>query len=232
MEADRPCLLPNSLVADGWMNLGVIHTNRRELGAARAAYARALDAYAATVGERHPNARRILGNLAVLELASQNLDAAQRYLDRALALVDDLETTTDPDAAAIYTNYGDLELRRKRPADALAHYARARRMMEASLGADVLWVAFPLTGEAMALVELGRYEEAADAAQRALLIRKEAPAEEREASRFALARARWELGKHEDAMTLAEQARAALDPALPTHTELHAEITRWLADRP
>jgi hypothetical protein len=65
--------------------------------------------------------------------------------------------------------------------------------------------------------------------RRALTLASGADPHTRGAARFALARARWELGAHAEARSLAEQALADYEDARPHNRE---RIGEWLRSHP
>ena len=101
------------------------------------------------------------------------------------------------------------------------------------VGPDHQWTAIPLTALGKTLILEQRSREATPILERALHIREksEPNADLVAETRFALARARWELGQDRaGALMLAEAARDAYRK-MPGHAKDTAEVDAWLAGK-
>jgi tetratricopeptide (TPR) repeat protein len=123
--------------------------------------------------------------------------------------------------------------------EALAEDRASADAIRRAQGGENIPLAWPLTGEGEDLVALGRAREAIAPLERAVALREGSPAAIAEiaASRFALARALWEGGgDRARALSLAEEARAAIAPAAAAHDgwirHTHDDIDAWLAAHP
>ena len=122
----------------------------------------------------------------------------------------------------------------------LGRYAEAERDLRLAadlsaqwVGPDHPWTAYPLTALGKTLILEHQFREAAPVLERALRIRQksEPNAELVAETRFALARARWELGQDRNgALTLAEAARDAYRK-MPEQAKHAAEVDAWLAGK-
>lgn len=124
-------------------------------------------------------------------------------------------------------------------AAAASAYQRAYEAMEASVGADDPYLAFPLDGLGQALAELGRYTEAVEHLERALRLRagEDVPTGQRANTEFGLAQALWDAptdaGRdRQRARQLAEHAREGFQQAGPSSIESLESVEAWLANRP
>ena len=101
------------------------------------------------------------------------------------------------------------------------------------VGPDHQWTAIPLTALGKTLILEHHFREATPILERALRIREksEPNAELVAETRFALARARWELGQDRPgALMLAEAARDAYRK-MPGHAKDAAEVDAWMAGK-
>ena len=101
------------------------------------------------------------------------------------------------------------------------------------VGPDHQWTAIPLTALGKTLILEHHSREATSILERALRIREQSEpnAELVAETRFALARARWELGQDRTgALTLAEAARETYRK-MPGHAKDAAEVDAWLTGK-
>jgi hypothetical protein len=105
--------------------------------------------------------------------------------------------------------------------------------LEAAVGHDHKWLAYPLTASGIALIELHRPAEALAPLRRALDIRKrlEPSAADRGDTWFALARAQWETGQPVASRDAARAARAEYAKA-PAGADRLRTVEAWLAAHP
>ena len=222
---------PNTLVADGYVNLGVIEAERGENESALEHLAAALAIYDELGSADHPNVRRILTNMGSIEVQTGDFERARGHFDRVLASLPEVESSKDPEVGAVLTNYGDLLTALGEFETALNRHRQAEAIMTAAMGPEAPWVAYPLHGAAEDLLGLERWDEAAEAASRALAIRTQlsAPPVELEGTRWLLARARWGQRKRGEASTLLDTVRAGLDatPSDPAVSALRAKVEAW-----
>jgi eukaryotic-like serine/threonine-protein kinase len=160
-------------------------------------------------------------------------EAALVAADQAVDLFRNAYGPQSPQLAHPLGNRGEsLEL--------LGRYPEAERDLRetverstAWVGADHPWTAYPLTALGKTLIAEGKLHEATAILERALRIREHSePNQDSVAeTRFALARARWELNQDRPgARTLAEAARDGYRK-LPGHAKNAAEIDAWLSDK-
>jgi len=222
---------PNTLVADGYVNLAIIEADRGQAEAAIDHLEVALTIYDELGSNSHPNVRRILINLGAIEVQLERFDAAQARFDRVLALVDDVDASVDPEVGALLTNYGDLLTAQGQYEAALDKQQQAYVIMTKAMGADSAWVAYPLHGKAEALVELGRHGEAEAPARSALAIRQELGALPQETgySHYLLARALWGLGRKSEARRELDAALLVLADARvgSPATDVRSKVETW-----
>ena len=118
----------------------------------------------------------------------------------------------------------------RRFAEALEVYREALAIKERTLPPQDPNLSFSHDGIGQCLLGLGRAQDAVNELELALALRGNEPVP-RADTRFALARALWELGKERGrARELATQAQA--DYQAGGRKEKDAEVERWLASHP
>jgi cellulose synthase operon protein C len=137
--------------AAGWLLLGELHKAFAKPAEARAAYDNAL-----AHGRDKATQSRALRALADLALASNDLEAANRYFRQFLEI--------DPTNAQLRIEYGDAMLAAKRSEDAVAAYAAAEKLLTSDPARRVEVVA----RRGQALEALGRDDEAMAEYRRAI----------------------------------------------------------------
>jgi tetratricopeptide (TPR) repeat protein/predicted Ser/Thr protein kinase len=182
-------------------DLTLAHRRLGDLDGALEAARRWLALYESSVGHAHASLAPVLVELAAVHAARHEPAAAAAALARARALLADPGADLLPTLLAV----GDVARDLDDPGAARHDYDRARALAEAQLGPD-----HPDVGRALArLGDLALADGHADAAATSLAraVRLLADdAGERGAARFALARARWARGEHDEARTLAAAA--------------------------
>ena len=171
-------------------NLGVLEASAGELQAAVGAHERALDIRLRTLGPDHPEIASSRINLGNAHLAADEYERASAAFESAVAVLRRNSGLESELAMALYDLAVCHHLRGEF-ARAIPFYEEARTLDEALYGAEHAKTAFPLHGLGVALVELGRFEEARPLLERALAIRTRAGVEPVDMGelRFALARA-------------------------------------------
>lgn len=184
----------------------------------------------AAFGKTHSSVGLVLSSIGSLLLDLQRYQDAQARLEQSVSI---LGTQFGPRHTALagpLQSLGELALRTGRPEQALQHFAAALAAFDA-LPAQYPDRVFPLVGMGKALVAIGRAESAMPVLARALRICGSAP-ESREAlagTRFALAQARWQLGRdRREAHRLAELARADYAELGAGFQRERAEVDEWL----
>ena len=151
------------------------------------------------------------------ELAREGLRAVEGSSREAMGMVE----------GYLQLNLGDALVEQARHTEARPAYAAALAAMEDNLGPAHPHLHAPLLGLGECLVLAGKASEAEPLLRRALALAEGLDAPTRGAIRFELARAQWELGLHQAARTLAEQARADYEGAPPHNRET---IDGWLRE--
>jgi tetratricopeptide (TPR) repeat protein len=193
--------------------------------------ARALAVREATLGPDHFEVGSSVNNLGEIERRLGRFEAARAHFDRALEIARRGRCPAlEPE---VLDGLGDLEADLGRFDLALERHRRALALRERAPGAAGPRAAYALPGIGEALLGLGRAAEAVPPLERALALREGAPADEVElaATRFALARARWEIGDRAAARSLAERARESLRAAGTRGRGELAPVEAWLAER-
>jgi tetratricopeptide (TPR) repeat protein/predicted Ser/Thr protein kinase len=193
---------------------------------------RSLAAFEKTDG-LHPDLRYPFHCLGAVFGEERRYAEALEYFRRALAVEEAAHGADSPQLLASWSNIGNELFALKRPTEALAAYQKAQHLFAKS--GERPEAAFTLLiGQAAALVDLGRNEDAIPLATRALQLTEAGSGLDRPANRaeaqFWLAKAlvRRDLRR---ARGLAEEARRAFAamPVTPEREEYDQEITAWLA---
>jgi eukaryotic-like serine/threonine-protein kinase len=176
--------------------------------------------------------------LSLIAIATANNDlgnhaAALAAADRAVEIFRAAYGSGSPQLAIALGNRGESY-------ELLGRYPEAERDLRKTVelsgqwvGPDHPWTAYPLTALGTTLLLEHRVHEATPVLERALRIREHSEPNPQlvAETRFALARARWELGQDRSgALTLAENARDAYRK-MPGEAKHAAEVEAWLAGR-
>jgi tetratricopeptide (TPR) repeat protein/tRNA A-37 threonylcarbamoyl transferase component Bud32 len=217
-------------------NLGMLARKQGKFDEARGHLLRAQTILETTLGPEHPRiavCSTSLGNLAHDE---GKFDEAREHHQRALAIWTKAMGPEHSDVGIALGNLGNLAYLAGDYEDAREHYERALAIFEKALGPDHPNVAFASSGLGRALLGLDRPEEALPPLERALAIEtaKGGDPMDLAATRFALARALWEVpvaaGRDRSrAVSLAEQARDTYRDG--GKLEELQEIETWLTAR-
>ncbi|MGB1015418.1 MAG: tetratricopeptide repeat protein, partial [Nannocystaceae bacterium] len=116
-------------------------------------------------------------------------------------------------------------------ATAIDHYNRARRIFEATFGADTPPLAYPLTGLGEAELNTGNHAGARELLEQALPLRDSGDKPELAHTRFVLARAVVD-DQHDRALELAEKARQGYTESGPAYVPELKEVIAWQALHP
>jgi eukaryotic-like serine/threonine-protein kinase len=213
--------------------LGVLAGVRTEQGRhdeAEAVLRRALAEARAAWPPDDPRGLQVLVNLAGVANRSKRFAAAEQLAREGLRVVEGSSREgLGMVAGYLQLNLGDALVEQGGHAEARLAYAVALAQMESHLGAEHPHLYAPLLGLGRALVEVGEAAQAEPVLRRALALLIEGDSPTRGAARMALARARWALGEHAEARTLAEQARTDYEGAAPHNRE---HIDEWLRAHP
>jgi serine/threonine protein kinase/tetratricopeptide (TPR) repeat protein len=223
-------------VASVLNNLGVLERDAGDLAAAVAAHERALDIRLRTLGPDHPEIASSRINLGNGLLDAGEYERASAYFESAVAVLRRNPGLEGELAMALYNLAVCYHLRGEY-LRALPIYEEARTRDEALYGAEHPKTSFSLHGLGVALVELGRLDEAWAPLERALAIRTRpgvAPADIGVESvdmgelRFALARAL--VGRDRArALDLAREARR--DYLAQQASDEVARVDAWLIEQ-
>jgi len=177
----------------------------------------------------HPDIALSLNTLAEVHARQGHFAAAIEETDRARAIFD---RAYGPGATLSFYGLGNrCEYLNGlgRYADALESCRAALPGVEAAVGREGLWLAYPLTATGVALIGLGRAKEAVPDLRRALAIRERSDPklDVRAETRFALARALWESGDRVAGRATGEAARAEYAKIPKAERERRA-VDAWL----
>jgi tetratricopeptide (TPR) repeat protein len=167
-------------------------------------------------------------NLATLYLSLDNPDEAERYLDKALAIMTKVYGPEHIHTATVLHNLGNVALRREQWALALERHTRALANWEQALGPEHPDLMDPLIGIAIATARGGAIAEAIPFAERAVRLGETTGVAPRSLNRaqFELAQIRAaggdRAGARRDAEAAIAGARALNDP------DRVATIEGWL----
>jgi tetratricopeptide (TPR) repeat protein len=201
--------------------------------AALSDYRQALVLKQKVLAPNHPDIALSLLSIANVDNDLGNHVAALAASDNAVDIFRNAYGSSSPQLAFPLGNRGESY-------ELLGRYPEAEQDLNLAVdlsakwvGPDHPWTAYPLTALGKTLFLEHRVREAAPILERALHIREksEPNAELVAETRFALARARWELGQDRTgALTLAEAARDAYRK-IPGHAKQGAEVDAWLAGK-
>ena len=182
--------------------------------------------------EKHPDIAVSLNMEAEILVSLGRIPEALRLNERVCEMFVAAYGAASTEVAIALSNRGEYLVDLGRPAEGLP-FGRDALSMQAQVGADHPFVAFPLVVIGRALTALGRGAEAVAPLEHALRIREADGLDQRliAEARFALARALWDAGvDHARAHRLATQARDAYANAKDTQDT--AAIDAWLAAHP
>jgi serine/threonine protein kinase/tetratricopeptide (TPR) repeat protein len=209
-------------------NLGVLEWHAGRTQEAISALSRGLDIRLRTLGPDHPEIATSRMNLGSALLDVAEYERASEYLEAAAGTLRRLPGFDRDLAEALY-NLAICHHQRQEYAAAAKLYEEALQRAQAIYGPDHPEVAFPLNGLGVALVELGRLEEARPLLERTLAIRTRRGVEPVDLGevRFALARSVVERDR-DRAIELASAARS--DYEKEQAADEVARIDAWLLD--
>jgi tetratricopeptide (TPR) repeat protein/predicted Ser/Thr protein kinase len=183
------------------------------------------------LGPDHPRISITHGNLAALLVAMKRPREALEHARRGLAIAE-----ADPDAApedlgASWLNVAEALRELERYPEALAGAERAQDLLLKSVGAHHPWTALAESARGQILRAQGHPAQAVAALRESLAGYKAAGEESPEVAwtRFTLARALWDVGERQEALTLARQARRQL--AGSTRPGNLREVDAWLVGK-
>jgi tetratricopeptide (TPR) repeat protein len=210
--------------------MGAVHSEAGRYDEADAVLHRALAEARAAWPADDPRVLQVVVNLAntanqrdlhaeAERLAREGLRAVEGSSREAMGMVE----------GYLQLNLGDALAEQGRHAEAVPAYEAALVKMEANLGPEHSHLHAPLLGLGRCLVRTGAAARAEPLLQRALVLAAGIDVPSRGATRFALAEAQWELGQHDEARALAEQALTDYAGA-PLHNR--EQIGQWLREHP
>jgi tetratricopeptide (TPR) repeat protein len=194
-------------------------------------YDRALAIDAATRLAQDPTRAGLLIGRSEGAAHAGKLADALRSLDEAIALFDGGLVEGSNRAIALFDR-GDLLRRLGRCDDALRDFARSLAVFARWADPSSHYLLYPLTGQAMCLVETGHPADALPVLERALRLKVDVgDALQLARARATLGRARVETGRDvPGGLALARQARATI-ATLPDAADDLRALDRWLAAR-
>ena len=193
---------------------------------ARSVLEAALSSMPAKYRETSVDAAGLLGFLSELACAEGRLDDAATYGRESLRIYQSTTKASERHLAEAYVDLGNVELRRKHFAEALAMYSDALELRHPHLSRDHYQLGVNEGSIADALVGLARYDEAIVHVHEAERIFEHSAAEDRETRAWILTvhgEALVGLHQLEAAVALLERAlplfEGALDPSNPPRAE-------------
>lgn len=213
---------------------GAIAFSKGDLAAAEEGFRSAYAILRATLPDDSQDLLFSLGNLGEIQRmrgnhaqAHESMLAVEALVTRAFPAVHREVGTTNHNIASNYREWGKLE-------ESLPRYDVAIDVRREIHGTRHVYVSNSLTGKGLALLDLGRIDEALPLLEEALSIRSEtgAPPRKRARTEFSLARAlALTEGDMTRARTLATQARERLrDQDDDTAADRITKIDAWLAE--
>jgi tetratricopeptide (TPR) repeat protein/tRNA A-37 threonylcarbamoyl transferase component Bud32 len=203
-------------------NLGNIAIDEGDLALATTYYNRslAIRELMASDGDDQLLLASVLNNIGGIALEQKRYADALAVHRRALAIREQA-TGGAPDVAMSLNNIGNTYSKQRDWAQAHAHFQKALVIAEKELGKEHPYVGDALEGIAECHLNARRYNEAKQALERVLAIRKlGARPIEIATAELLLARTLWGLGAGPRALTLARSARAAFAASPATKRQL------------
>ena len=207
-------------------NVGLIQLYKRDFEGARESNERAAEIFEEVLGPAHMNLAYALEGLADALTGLGRVDETLPLWARALEIRRAALGPDNPEVGRCLSRFANLQRKRGAFDEALALDARAVEIFEASAHP---FQVVALVGLGETLLALGRPAEAISQIERALSLQAERAEDGRTAStRFALARALWEVPKSRpQALLLAERAREFY-AARGGEGEEVEELTAWI----
>jgi tetratricopeptide (TPR) repeat protein len=210
-----------------------IRIRQGDYQAALADLERALSLKQKVLSPDHPDIAISLLSIAAVQNELGDHSAALIAADKAVAIYENAYGKESPLVAHPLGDRGESY-------ELLGRYPEAERDLRRTVdlsgqwvGPDHPWTAYPLTALGKTLILEHRLREATPVLERALRIREksEPNAELVAETRFALARARWELGDDRaGALSLAQAARDTYRK-MPEQAKHATEVEAWLAGK-
>jgi serine/threonine protein kinase len=196
---------------------------------------RAIEAKARALGPRSFDVGLSIGNLANHHAYGGDFESAVEEGARSLAILEQTVGANHPWTALRLGNLAQFLFRAGRVEEAQGAALRALATLERETDPRGVFVTLPLRTLGLCHLAQARFEEARATLERAVVIREavlRAPLRLAEVH-FPLARALYETGERERALTLARQAQREYDQSARTpllERDL-AEVDQWLASR-
>lgn len=224
-----------------WGNIGSILVEQREYAEARRHLEQSLDIIRATLGDDNADVAGMRNNLGdVLARIGEHTDA-RSHIQSARDVLAQLRGAQHPYVGACWQNLAGLERAQGSFDKALDNHHKAQAIFESALGDKHPYVAFPLTGIGMTYLAMNEPTRALAPLERALALREpnRASAAALSDTRFALARALWQVSKHGPAapstrvraLSLARQARDHYRGAGRGFASDARDVDAWLDER-
>lgn len=212
--------------------LGELAVAQGDYERARVNLLRAVEIWTRAFGADDPRLSFPLMNLGTSQLEQGNHEEARKYYEQALGISRRALGPDHSDVAEALYHLGDLGLHERNYAEALDDLAQSVAIYSKGLGGDHLYMAWPLTVMGECYLGEGHAPEAVETLERALSIREGAPSDPRELgrTRFALARALWQVGRARPRATdLARRAAKDFEAAGKRANRQTAATKAWLS---
>jgi tetratricopeptide (TPR) repeat protein len=210
-------------------NLGNALYMQGEHEAARTVAAAALAEFEVLLGERHTHVAGVVDVLALVAMQQGEPEEAERLFVRAERILQEVLGATHPLMATVRMHHAELLLHTGRAEAAEPMLVEAEAVLRVEPGA-----AHPDHAIAEALLAEARLERDATAQDvplsTAIVRMRPLDHHYRARARFALARAHWAAGRHDDAVVAARAARAQLEGPGVLDDFVGRTIVAWLAD--
>jgi eukaryotic-like serine/threonine-protein kinase len=226
---------PGHELAAAWFYQGraLARQRRGDIPAALADLDLALSLKKKVLEPNSPDIARSFQAIAAIRIEMGDATAAPIAADRAVEIFRNAYGNNSPQLAQPLGARGESYELLGRYSEAETDLRRAVDLSEQWVGPDHPWTAYQLTALGKTLVLERHSREAAPILERALRIREksEPNADLVAETRFALARARWELGQDRGgALTLAQAARDSYR-RMPEQAKHATEVDAWLAGK-
>jgi tetratricopeptide (TPR) repeat protein len=222
----------NPGVAQLLVNLGLTLERQGRYDEAVPRLERAYAVLEAALGPDDATVGQTLQNLGYMLYQRGDHDAARARLEQARDVIGRALGPEHPAVAPAYTVLGDVARAQGRLTDARAAYQRSYEIRVAVHGAAHPSLLLPLTGLGEVALAEGDLDGAVAALERAVACVGDQAVDpgDMALTRFALARARWQQGRADDARTQASAAEAGFTTAGANARRHRDALAKWRAD--
>jgi tetratricopeptide (TPR) repeat protein len=210
-------------------NLGTVLMALKRYPEAESYFQRALAKREKILGPDHVDTAESLVGLGVLWDRLGHPEKSLPYQERALAIYARRLPGSLPWLSTV-NNVGEALRQTGRYEEAEKRLREGVGVFEARFGDENLYLSYMLDSLGKVYLDAGRAREAVPVLERAeALLKKQGPSEDLADTQFALARALWDAGRHERAVSVARESLKSYGRAGDTFREDAGQVERWLS---